>query len=108
MKFKILAKVVARKGKFVVDCKFWKARGHYASDAREVRVEIRDATRPPPPLAAARGEEREERRRHSEEREGRETARGRGRKRRKAARKREKESTGRASDLQGFSAGLRI
>ncbi|KAF3547405.1 hypothetical protein DY000_02010472 [Brassica cretica] len=32
MKFKILAKVVARKGKFVVDCKFWKARGHYASD----------------------------------------------------------------------------
>ena len=32
MKFKILAKVVARKEKFVVDCKFWKARGHYASD----------------------------------------------------------------------------
>ncbi|WZZ69981.1 hypothetical protein YC2023_081351 [Brassica napus] len=61
-------------------------------EAREVRVEIRDATRPPPPLAAARGEEREERRRRGEEREGRETARGRGR---KAARKREKESTAR-------------
>ena len=73
-----------------------------------MRVEIRDATRPPPPLAAARGEEREERRRCGEEREGRETARGRGRKRRKAVWKREKESTARVSDLRGFSAGLRF
>ena len=69
-----------------------------------MRVEIRDATRPPPPLAAARGEERErgaEREREEERGEVRE----RGERRRG---ERERESTARASDLRGFSAGLRF
>ncbi|KAG5403924.1 hypothetical protein IGI04_010043 [Brassica rapa subsp. trilocularis] len=79
-------------------------------EAREVRVENTDTTRPPPPLAVAHGEEREsrprERKRRGEERE-REEPRRRERKRRGGAEERESRRLGlliSGSSLQGFAS----